>query len=361
MPISSEQRKTDPFAGNGSITEFPFGFKVFSASDVKVIHQDQYGVESELVGNGSDYSVTLNADQDNYPGGEVATVNPLAVGCKLVVSSAIPNTQETDINNFGGFYPKVVVSALDRLCAQIQQLSESLSRTVKVPISSGDTADELIEKIYDATGASQEIIDIAAAASASAAAASAAAAAAAQSAIDAEDVAGITLPIPVDQGGTGTTTAAGARTNLGLGSAATHAAGTGANEVLKIGSDGKLPAINGENLTNLKSPVKAWCVFNGTSTGTITPGAGLNVTSVTKNATGDYTINFTTALVSASYAVIGTAIGLNTSSTLASTIIEVKYGTTPTTTSVRIVCREADGSAPLLDSPMISVCVLGAN
>jgi hypothetical protein len=49
--------------------------------------------------------------------------------------------------------------------------------------------------------------------------------------------------------------------------------------------------------------------FNGT---TVTPtirGSG-NVTSVTKNGTGDYTVNFTTALVDTNYAVIvGNIIG----------------------------------------------------
>jgi len=36
---------------------------------------------------------------------------------------------------------------------------------------------------------------------------------------------------------------------------------------------------------------RAWVNFNGTLTGTITPRASGNVTSVTKNGTGDYTIN----------------------------------------------------------------------
>lgn len=36
---------------------------------------------------------------------------------------------------------------------------------------------------------------------------------------------------------------------------------------------------------------KAWCVFNGATTGTNPPLAGYGVTSVTRNSTGDYTIN----------------------------------------------------------------------
>lgn len=49
---------------------------------------------------------------------------------------------------------------------------------------------------------------------------------------------------------------------------------------------------------------KAWVNFNGTtSPGTIR--ASYNVSSVTKNGTGDYTLNFTTALTDANYSVAG--------------------------------------------------------
>ena len=46
--------------------------------------------------------------------------------------------------------------------------------------------------------------------------------------------------------------------------------------------------------------IKAWVTFNGTAA-TIT--ASLNVSSITNNATGDFTVNFTSALPSANYAV----------------------------------------------------------
>jgi hypothetical protein len=43
--------------------------------------------------------------------------------------------------------------------------------------------------------------------------------------------------------------------------------------------------------------------FNGTLTTPITPRASFNVSSVTKNSTGDYTMNMTTALPDANYAI----------------------------------------------------------
>jgi hypothetical protein len=47
---------------------------------------------------------------------------------------------------------------------------------------------------------------------------------------------------------------------------------------------------------------KAWVNFNGTSTVAIR--ASYNVSSITDNGTGDYTVNFTTALADANYATV---------------------------------------------------------
>lgn len=48
---------------------------------------------------------------------------------------------------------------------------------------------------------------------------------------------------------------------------------------------------------------RAWVNFNGT--GTVAIRASGNVTSITDNGTGDYTVNFTTAMSDANYAVSG--------------------------------------------------------
>jgi len=48
-------------------------------------------------------------------------------------------------------------------------------------------------------------------------------------------------------------------------------------------------------------PCRAWVNFNGT--GTVAIRASGNVTSITDNGTGDYTVNFTTAMPDVNYAV----------------------------------------------------------
>ena len=141
MTISTELRKSGPFTGNGVTTAFPFSFKVFAASDVAVTRADTLGAETALVLN-SDFTVTLNPDQDAAPGGTVTLAAPLATGTRLAVTSVVPNLQPTDITNNGGFYPRVIEDALDRHVAQIQQIDEKVARALKVAITSplGDQA-----------------------------------------------------------------------------------------------------------------------------------------------------------------------------------------------------------------------------
>jgi hypothetical protein len=55
--------------------------------------------------------------------------------------------------------------------------------------------------------------------------------------------------------------------------------------------------------TVINGSAKAWVNFNGT--GTVAIRASFNVSSITDNGTGDYTVNFTTALADANYSVSG--------------------------------------------------------
>ena len=87
----------------------------------------------------------------------------------------------------------------------------------------------------------------------------------------------------------------------------------------------------------IKGSAKAWVNFNGTSTITIRD--SFNVSSVTRNAAGDYTINFTTAMPNANYSVSVSCM-LNASPT-ANSAFPIVYGNatytdTYKTNSIRI-------------------------
>lgn len=133
MTISSTVRTAGPYTGTGSVSTYPFAFKVFQASDVLVVRADPSGNLTTLALT-TDYSVTLNANQDNNPGGSVVLNAPLATSYQLTISSQVPELQGTAITNNGGFYPKVIESSLDYLTVLVQQIQTSLNRCLQLPL-----------------------------------------------------------------------------------------------------------------------------------------------------------------------------------------------------------------------------------
>lgn len=144
MTISSTTRIAGPFVGNGTASVFPFTFKVFSAADIDVIRLTvSSGVETTLVLT-TDYTVTLNVDQNSNPGGSITLVaGNLASGFTLTITSDIANLQPTDLTNQGGFYPEVITDSFDRATIQIQQMADEVARSIKAPISDASPDMEL--------------------------------------------------------------------------------------------------------------------------------------------------------------------------------------------------------------------------
>ena len=146
MTISSETRKAGPYTGNGLTTSFSFAFKVFTTADVLVVRTDLSLFETVLTLN-TDYSVTLNSNQDANPGGTVTLPGALTTGFLLTLSSQVGALQATDLTNQGGFYPSVLNTALDKLTILVQQLKEQVGRAVKTDISSSVTPAQLISTL----------------------------------------------------------------------------------------------------------------------------------------------------------------------------------------------------------------------
>lgn len=97
---------------------------------------------------------------------------------------------------------------------------------------------------------------------------------------------------------------------------------------------------------------RAWVMFTGT--GTVSINASGNVSSITDNGTGDYTLNFTTALADAAYCVVGAANSdLSTSSGSAADFC--LHGT-PTASACRVRTHGA-GSSGGQDATNVHVAV----
>ena len=129
-------------------------------------------------------------------------------------------------------------------------------------------------------------------------------------------------PLPVASGGSGVTTSTG----------------TGAND-LGTSPTMATPTFDSAQLATVvgTAPLymcRAWVNFNGTGTVAIR-GSG-NVSSITDNGAGDYTVNFTTAMSDANYATVSTAQQANSSGS-----VMLYYITPQTTTSVRVIYYDA--------------------
>lgn len=148
MTISSTTRKAGPFTGTGATATFPFTFKVFNTSDLEVVRLEVATTLETTLTLTTDYTVSLNQDQDANPGGSITLVaGALASGYTLVITSDVANLQPTDLTNQGGFYPEVINDALDRTTIQLQQIQEKVDRSAKLPITSAADADALVADI----------------------------------------------------------------------------------------------------------------------------------------------------------------------------------------------------------------------
>jgi hypothetical protein len=98
--------------------------------------------------------------------------------------------------------------------------------------------------------------------------------------------------------------------------------------------------------TVISGSAKAWVNFNGT--GTVAIRASFNVSSITDNGTGDYTVNFTVAMADANYAVGGMT---NYGSFVCLQEQRDGTGTDPSASALRIVTM--DHASNINDNPWV--------
>ena len=100
---------------------------------------------------------------------------------------------------------------------------------------------------------------------------------------------------------------------------------------------------------------RAWVNFNGT--GTVAIRASGNVTSITDNGVGDYTVNFTNALSDANYCV-STGYRNNNSNYTRMGGLTIKYNVTPTTSALRVETGYGDDNSSAYNNQDYDYCCL---
>jgi len=153
------------------------------------------------------------------------------------------------------------------------------------------------------------------------------------------------------------TTSGDTNTGIFFPAADTIAFSEGGTESMRIDSSGNLLFNSGYGSVATAYACRAWVNFDGTGTVTIR-GSG-NVTSITDNGTGDYTVNFTTAMSDANYS-IGGSTGFNGNGISGGFLAPNRIGSSgnesaPTTTSCRVTSATVGGS--IIDAKYISIAV----
>lgn len=121
-------------AGNGATVTFPFSFKIWAASNLKVYWRTALGVET-LKTLTTHYTI----DIITYPNTGNVVFDVTAIppsGTTVVIVRDMPLIQELDLIASGTFAAENVEIQLDKLAAEIQALRDLVSRTPQMPITS---------------------------------------------------------------------------------------------------------------------------------------------------------------------------------------------------------------------------------
>ena len=116
-------------------------------------------------------------------------------------------------------------------------------------------------------------------------------------------------------------------------------AGTVVVDTVKSSTTGA-PTFQNTSGTEIGTLCRAWVNFNGTSGSTYIR-ASFNVSSITYNSTGDYTVNFTNPMPDTNY---GCTFGMRRGTTDSNYKLTYKFGGTLTTSAVQILGQSGSGT-----------------
>lgn len=147
MTVENNSPVSGPFIANGVIADFPFSFKVVDAAHMVLRIVDANGLNARDVVSG----FTIDPQYiGSDTGGYVRYLEngaPLPAGLKVYPYRKVPYEQPNRIGNQGRFFPETHEKTFDLVVMQIQQINETISRSLTVDI--GQEPPD-VQSIYDA-------------------------------------------------------------------------------------------------------------------------------------------------------------------------------------------------------------------
>lgn len=150
------------YTGNGVTREFSFPFKVWQASQVRVILAEPStkageGGTSAASLSGTETDVTAQVSVSLSPtGGTVTFATAPAPGATLAILRQMPFVQEDRYITGTRFDPHEIEDALDIACAERQELRELALRHLAVPATSAKTPAQVMTEIFDTVATANE-------------------------------------------------------------------------------------------------------------------------------------------------------------------------------------------------------------
>ncbi|MEI6305860.1 MAG: hypothetical protein WCP33_03465 [Deltaproteobacteria bacterium] len=123
------------FLGSGSVGPFTFDFRFFLNSEVYVIKTSSTGIDTDLT---ETVHYTL-IGAGSTSGGSVTLITALATEEELTIYRVVQPVQTTSIRNQAAFFPEIHENVFDKLVMMVQQITDVVKRSFKMPVTS--TAD----------------------------------------------------------------------------------------------------------------------------------------------------------------------------------------------------------------------------
>ena len=146
VSIESTSKSTN---GNGSVTNFPYDFKIFQASDLTVIVRAANGTETVLSQiSPVQYTIT-NVGADTGGFAVISDTSLTPSGTTIVCVRTAELKQQTDYTPNDPFPAASHEDALDKLTMQIQQVNDKAERSIKISRTNTMTSKEFTASSTD--------------------------------------------------------------------------------------------------------------------------------------------------------------------------------------------------------------------